>query len=159
MSDNQIFESEEVKPIKKGRKAMTEERKQAVKLQLAKGREKALENRRKKALLKKLEKEEQHNEIEEKLKEKIKNKKTSSELEDEINELQQLLLKATAPKEPESVKEPVKEPESVKEQPAPKPIESPAPKIEQPAPKIEKPAPIPVPRKLVFGGTYKPALW
>ena len=47
---------------------MTEDRKQALKLQLAKGREKALENRRKKALLKKLEKEEQNNELEEKLK-------------------------------------------------------------------------------------------
>ena len=104
MSDNQIFESEEVKPIKKGRKAMTEERKQAVKLQLAKGREKALENRRKKALLKKLEKEEQHNEIEEKIKEKIKNKKTSNDLQDEINELKQLLLKATTSKEPPAPK-------------------------------------------------------
>jgi len=68
MSDNQIFETEEAKPIKKGKKSMSEDRKQALKLQLAKGREKALENRRKKALLKKLEKEEQHNELEEKLK-------------------------------------------------------------------------------------------
>ena len=85
------------------------------------------------------------------LKEKIKNKKTSTDLQEEINELKKLLLKATTPKEPETVKEPVKEPVKeqavpVKEQPVPEPVQKPT-------------SPIPIPRKLVYGGTFKPALW
>ena len=67
MSDNELFETDDsapaptpkVKKEKKPRKPMTEERKQALREQLAKAREKSAESRKKKKLLKDLEKEEQ----------------------------------------------------------------------------------------------------
>ena len=72
MSENEIFEVEEFDeqletPKPKNKRKLTDEQKQRNLENLKRGREKALINKRKKAELKKLEKEEKENDIDSKL--------------------------------------------------------------------------------------------
>lgn len=98
MSDKKVvFEEPEVEEkktkAKKPRKPMSEERKEALRLQLAKAREKSNEVRKKKALAKKIDKEEQEKALDEKIAQKVLKKSAVddeiSALKDEIKQLRE----------------------------------------------------------------------
>lgn len=109
MSDKVVFE-EPVDPpkgkVKKPRKPMSEERKQALREQLAKAREKSNEVRKKKALAKKIDKEEQEKALDEKIAKKVLNK---SPMEDEIlslkDEIKQLKASGGSNEEVKALRE------------------------------------------------------
>lgn len=110
------------KPRKK--KELTEEQKQKLRDQLKKGREKALENRRKNALVKKIQKKEKDEERDEIIATKIlKKKKNNEELEEmknEIAELKKLLqAKQVRPEVIQKKPEPVPKPEPEPKEPEP----------------------------------------
>ena len=81
---------------KKKRKPMTDEQREAMKLRLAKGRETALKNRQKKALVKKIDREDKEKEMDEKIAKKVLQKDTrDEEIESLKNELNSLKQKST----------------------------------------------------------------
>jgi len=138
---------EEVKPIKKVRKkrVLTEEQKEKLKANLAKGRATSLANRQRKAKLKEIEKLEKVTEQDKKIKkhieEKEKKSRSNDNYEKEIAELKRQL--AAKPKTMPKIEE---EEESVvnkvvKRKPKAKVSEPPAPVAIEPAPASEPPAP------------------
>jgi myosin heavy subunit len=137
---------EEVKPIKKVRKkrVLTEEQKEKLKANLAKGRATSLANRQRKAKLKEIEKLEKVTEQDKKIKkhieEKEKKARTNDNYEAEIAELKRQL--AAKPKTMPKIEE--EEPvvnKVVKRKPKAKVSEPPAPVAIEPAPASEPPAP------------------
>ena len=135
--------------VKKGRKPLSEEQKQRLRENLAKGRAKSLEIRRRKAQLKKIEKADKVTEEEEKIYNNIQRKKQKAKDNDEllkqIEELKAQLRNKEKPAPPppppppqpkETKKEDLKlevqqlEPQEPKKQPKPKPVivKPPAPK-------------------------------
>ena len=128
MSDKVLFESlpadgeskdvneSPPKTTKKERKKkeMTDEQKEAMKLRLAKGRETALANRRKKALAKKIDKKKEEDDLDEKIAMDIKSKDTSASMKEQIAELKAELSGLREQKK--EVRVEIKE-EKVKEEP------------------------------------------
>ena len=88
MSDSEVFEEAPAPKVKakKPRKPMSEERKQALREQLAKAREKSNEVRKKKALAKKIQKEDEQAKIDETIAKKVLKK---SAVDDEITALKE----------------------------------------------------------------------
>jgi len=123
---------EEVKAKKKGRghRVITDEERERLKAQLAKGRATALENRRKKKLAKQAEKSEKEKEIEDKIIDKVVSKRKAP-LDKELNDLKEEIAKLKAEREalkkPRSPSPPPKPPSPV-EQEKPKPTPAPQPK-------------------------------
>jgi len=101
---------------------LTEEQKERLRIQLAKGRATSLANRKKKAQMKKIEKEEKINAQEEELLEKLKKKKAKSQDKDDllkqIEELKEKLEQATMPSTRTEGAKP-KKPTKSKKTPAP----------------------------------------
>jgi len=88
MSDKEVFEEAPAPKVKakKPRKPMTEERKEQLREQLKKAREKSNEVRKKKALAKKIDKEEQDKALDEKIAQRVLKK---SAVDDEITALKE----------------------------------------------------------------------
>jgi len=137
---------EEVKPIKKVRKkrVLTEEQKEKLKANLAKGRATSLANRQRKAKLKEIEKLEtvtaQDKKIKAHIEQKEKKARSNDNYEAEIAELKRQL--AAKPKTMPKIEE--EEPvvnKVVKRKPKAKVSEPPAPVAIEPAPASEPPAP------------------
>jgi uncharacterized protein with von Willebrand factor type A (vWA) domain len=142
MSDNDYFEQiediEDTKPTKKGRK-LTEEQKKINIDNLKRGREKALENRKKKAELKKLQKLETEIDLNNKLKtlkqkvaktdekQQVEKKPEDNDVLLQLNELKKELQHLKSLK----VEQPIKPIEPVK------PVEEPIKQIEQPIKQVE----------------------
>ena len=145
MSDNLEMEIDEPAPApakkeKKPRKPLSDERKAALKENLKKGRQTALENRQKKALGKKIDKDEKDEELNQKIAKKILKVDSSRDdilfLKNELALVKEELKKAkTTPKpKPQTPPAPAKEEpiaEPIAEQP--KPIVDPPPIVEPPA--------------------------
>ena len=156
---------EKPKKAKKPRAPMTEERRQILLANLAKGREKAKIAKKKNALARKILKEKKKNEVEEIIKQDIFEKSNKPNLEKEILELKEAIKELKGGKkvkeqteeeksEIQLLKEQIKElKESKKTEtkprpPTPRPPEpEPAPKEPEPAPKEPEPAPKPKPAK------------
>ena len=143
------------KKEKKARKPLSEERKAALKENLKKGRETALANRQKRALGRKIDKDEKDQELNDKIAKKILKQDTSRDdilfLKNELALVKEELKKAkTTPKpKPQTPPAPAKdEPiaQPVAEQP--KPIVAPAVVVEPPA-HVPQPPPAPAPKKIV----------
>jgi len=121
----------------KRKKPISEEQRQRLCDNLARGRAKALETRRKNAQLKKIEKEDKLNEKEEKLLNALNKKKDKSRDNDDllkkIADLEKKLLEKESKPEPK-VSKPLSQPKAVAAKP--KPAEAPAPKA-PPAEKVQ----------------------
>lgn len=147
MSDNLEMKIDEPAPApapakkeKKPRKPLSDERKAALKENLKKGRETALANRQKKALGKKIDKDEKDEELNQKIAKKILKVDSSRDdilfLKNELALMKEELKKskATPKKQPQTPPAPPKEEpiaEPIAEQP--KPIVAPPPIVEPPA--------------------------
>ena len=140
------------KKEKKARKPLSEERKLALKENLKKGRQTALENRQRKALGKKIDKDEKDQELNDKIAKKILKQDTSREdilfLKNELALVKEELKKAkTTPKpKPQTPPAPAKdEPPAQPVAEQPKPIVAPPPIVEAP-PHVPQPPPPHVPK-------------
>lgn len=140
---------------KKPRKPLSDERKAALKENLKKGRQTALENRQRKALGRKIDKDEKDQELNDKIAKKILKQDTSRDdilfLKNELALVKEELKKskATPKPKPQPTPAPAKEEppaEPIAEQP--KPIVAPPPIVEAP-PHVPQPPPAPVPKKMV----------
>ena len=129
---------------RKKRAPLSDEQKERLKLQLAKGRATSLANRQKKATLKKIEKEEKITEQEDKIFKAIEKKKNSSKdqsnLLNEIDELKRKLAEKEQPqapaetpqkpkkeRKPKQIKKPITPPSSPEPEPEPEPEPQPEP--------------------------------
>ena len=124
---------------KKPKRILSEEHKAKLREQLKKGRETSLAKRRRKAQLKKIDKDEKSKSEDEKIFKALKNKLKPSELEDENKslkkQLEDLKLQISKPKKERTVKTAATEDSDVDEAPAPvKPKAKPA-KVLPPKPK------------------------
>ena len=146
---NQIVQ--EVKAKKKGRghRVITDEERERLKAQLARGRQTAMENRKKKKLAKQLLKEDKEKEIDDKIIQGVVKKRKApldKELADLKDEIAKLKAERAALSKPRSPSPPPKPPSPVaQEKPKPTPVPKAEPKAEPP-----KPAPAPPPKKKVF---------